>query len=132
MNVYNTDAFVFINKPGQLYDRVILDFPDPHNEAIAKLYSEEFYTMLSRRLTEEGVVVTQSSSPFFSKRTFWSIEATLAKVFAETRSFQLPVPAFGLWGLPYRVQTTRCHTRAVTGRYTLPERCRFHRVASLR
>lgn len=98
VKVYNTDAFVFINKPGPLYDRVILDFPDPHNEAIAKLYSVEFYTMLKRRMRPDGVMVTQSSSPFFSRRTYWSIERTLAAVFPATLSFHLPIPAFGVWG----------------------------------
>lgn len=96
--IYNEDAFVFINTPGPLYDRVILDFPDPHNEAIAKLYSEEFYTMLSRRMSPDGVIVTQSSSPFFARRTFWSIHATMTKVFRDTTSYQLPIPAFGIWG----------------------------------
>jgi spermidine synthase len=96
--IYNADAFVFINKPGPLYDRVILDFPDPHNEAIAKLYSTEFYTMLALRMSTDGVVVTQSSSPFFSRRTFWSIHETMAKVFGPTTSYQLPIPAFGIWG----------------------------------
>ncbi len=98
VKVYNTDAFIFINKPGPLYDRVILDFPDPHNEAIAKLYSQEFYTMLRRRMSPAGVVITQSSSPYFARRTYWSVERTLDKVFAGTLSFHLPVPAFGLWG----------------------------------
>jgi len=98
VNVINGDAFVFINQPGPLYDRVILDFPDPHNEAIAKLYSEEFYTMLKRRMSDDGVMVTQSSSPFFARRTYWAIRETLQKVFPETVSFQLAIPAFGIWG----------------------------------
>jgi len=98
IKVHNTDGFVFINQPGPLYDRVILDFPDPHNEAIAKLYSLEFYTMLKRRMSPDGVVVTQSSSPFFSRRTFWSIEKTMATVFPNTVSFHLSIPAFGIWG----------------------------------
>ncbi|MBU2532014.1 MAG: polyamine aminopropyltransferase [Alphaproteobacteria bacterium] len=98
VKIYNTDAFIFINRPGPLYDRVFLDFPDPHNEAISKLYSVEFYTMLKRRMAPDGVMITQSSSPFFARRTYWSIERTLAAVFPATLSFNLPVPAFGLWG----------------------------------
>ncbi|MEE9351464.1 MAG: polyamine aminopropyltransferase, partial [Thiotrichaceae bacterium] len=49
LTIYNDDAFSFINQPGILYDRVIIDMPDPHNEAINKLYSKEFYTMIRRR-----------------------------------------------------------------------------------
>lgn len=98
VKIYNMDAFIFINKPGPLYDRVIVDFPDPHNEAISKLYSQEFYTMLKRRMSPDAVMITQSSSPFFSRRTYWSIERTLAAVFPSTLSFHLPIPAFGVWG----------------------------------
>ena len=116
VKVYNTDAFVYINKPGPLYDRVILDFPDPHNEAIAKLYSQEFYTMLKRRMSPDGVVVTQSSSPFFSRRTYWAIERTLAAVFPETLSFHLPIPAFGVWGFHIATMTTG----GVAGPITVP------------
>lgn len=98
VHIFNEDAFIFIRRKGRLYDRVILDFPDPHNEAIAKLYSLEFYTMLSRRMSQNGAVVTQSSSPFFARKTFWAIRATLEKVFAGSQSYQIAVPAFGLWG----------------------------------
>ena len=54
--------------------------------------------MIRRRMAPEGVLVTQSSSPFFARRTFWCIEQTLAAVFPTTHSFQLTVPSFGVWG----------------------------------
>lgn len=92
------DAFSFINQPGILYDRVIIDMPDPHNEAINKLYSREFYTMIKRRMTPEGVLITQSSSPFFTRRVFWSIENTLSDVFKHTLSYHTSLPSFGIWG----------------------------------
>ena len=98
VHVANEDAFVFVNQPGVLYDRVIIDMPDPHNEALSKLYSKEFYTMIARRLSPHGAVVTQSSSPFFARRAFWAIEATLRAVFADTMSYQSAIPSFGLWG----------------------------------
>ena len=98
VHIYNEDAFVFIRRQGIAYDRIILDFPDPHNEAISKLYSEEFYTMLAKRMSESGAMITQSSSPFFARKTFWSIASTLEKVFPITQSYHVTVPAFGLWG----------------------------------
>jgi spermidine synthase len=98
LSVFNDDAFSFINQPGMLYDRVIIDMPDPHNEAINKLYSREFYTMIRRRMTPQGVLVTQSSSPFFTRKTFWCIEQTLASVFEHTLSYHNTIPSFGVWG----------------------------------
>ena len=98
VTVFNQDAFSFINQAGIAYDRVIIDMPDPHNEAINKLYSKEFYTMIRKRLSSNGIVVTQSSSPFFTPRTFWCIEKTLDYVFDDTLSFHASIPSFGIWG----------------------------------
>ena len=50
------------------------------------------------RLSANGAMVTQSSSPFFARHTFWTIENTLNRVFPETTSYQIAVPAFGVWG----------------------------------
>jgi spermidine synthase len=98
LTTFAEDAFSFINQPGLMYDRVIIDMPDPHNEAINKLYSREFYTMIQRRMVPDGILVTQSSSPFFTRNVYWSIESTLAAVFETTSSYQTSLPSFGIWG----------------------------------
>ncbi len=98
VHIYNQDAFTFINQNGILYDRIIIDMPDPHNEAINKLYSKEFYTMIIKRMTANGYLVSQSSSPFFTHKTYWSIEATLNAVFNDTLSYNVNIPSFGVWG----------------------------------
>lgn len=98
LTAFSQDAFSFINEPGIDYDRVIIDMPDPHNEAINKLYSREFYTMIKRRMTPEGILVSQSSSPFFTRHVFWCIEQTLDHVFDNTLSYHTALPSFGIWG----------------------------------
>jgi len=98
LTIFNEDAFSFINQAGILYDRVIIDMPDPHNEAINKLYSKEFYTMIRKRMSRDGILVSQSSSPFFTRKTFWCIQETLNYVFENTLSYHINVPSFGDWG----------------------------------
>lgn len=98
LTAFSEDAFNFINQPGILYDRVIIDMPDPHNEAINKLYSREFYTMIKKRMAPGAVLVTQSSSPFYTRQVFWCIENTLAEVFGHTKSYHTSLPSFGIWG----------------------------------
>lgn len=98
LTAFSQDAFSFINEPGIDYDRVIIDMPDPHNEAINKLYSREFYTMIKRRMTPDGILVSQSSSPFFTRHVFWCIEQTLDHVFDNTLSYHTALPSFGIWG----------------------------------
>lgn len=98
VSVINDDAFNFIRNPPRRYDRVIIDFPDPHNEALAKLYSTEFYASVRSVMTENGALVTQSSSPFFAPRTYWTVAETLDSVFDHATSYQIGIPSFGVWG----------------------------------
>lgn len=98
LTTFSQDAFSFINQPGILYDRIIIDMPDPHNEAINKLYSREFYQMIKKRMSPGAVLVTQSSSPFYTRNTFWCIERTLGAVFTHTLSYHTALPSFGIWG----------------------------------
>ncbi len=114
VHIFNADAFVFVRDAGIRYDRVILDFPDPHNEAISKLYAVEFYAMLSRRMSRTGAVATQSSSPFFARRTFWSVAATIDKIFARTISYNVAVPAFGIWGFHLASKTASIVPQPIT------------------
>jgi spermidine synthase len=54
--------------------------------------------MIKRRMTPKGIMVSQSSSPFFTRSVFWCIENTLAEVFSHTLSYQTALPSFGIWG----------------------------------
>jgi len=98
VTTYNMDAFVFIKNEGRKYDRVIIDMPDPHNEAISKLYAVEFYAMIARRMSEQGVLITQSSSPYFARSAFWCVGSTLNEIFPQTQALQVTTPSFGVWG----------------------------------
>lgn len=98
LTVHNDDAFTFLNTNGISYDVIIIDLPDPHNEALNKLYSKEFYNIARRRMSNDGVLVTQSSSPFFTRNVFWSINTTLESVFGRVTPYNITLPSFGIWG----------------------------------
>ena len=55
------------------YDFAVVDFPDPNNYSIGKLYTAAFYRLLARHITDGGAFVVQSTSPLFARRSFWSI-----------------------------------------------------------
>ncbi len=95
---HTKDAWTWLAAGGNLYDLVIVDLPDPENEDLAKLYSVAFYQRVARRLAVGGVVMTQATSPWFARRAFWSIGATMNVVFENTMPATVYVPSFGLWG----------------------------------
>jgi spermidine synthase len=98
VKVVINDAFVWLKSTQQKFDVAIVDFPDPSNYSLGKLYSDTFYRTLKHSLTDNGVIVVQSTSPFYAKNSFWCVDATMAEVGFHTTPYHAYIPAFGDWG----------------------------------
>lgn len=92
------DAFKTIPTLEQTFDIIIADFPDPDEVTIAKLYSKGFYQQLRSRLSPNGIIVTQASSPFFAPKVIASITKTLADTGLTAAPYAVDIPSFGPWG----------------------------------
>lgn len=51
------DAVTFLRKTQERFDLILVDFPFPNGPELAKLYSREFYRLVNRALTPEGLVI---------------------------------------------------------------------------
>ncbi|WNG55068.1 polyamine aminopropyltransferase [Archangium gephyra] len=98
MHVINTDAMEYLREKPETWDVIVVDFPDPNNFSLGKLYTTGFYKLLKRRLGPEGVAVIQSTSPMFARRSFWCIDTTLKAAGFWTQPYHALVPSFGEWG----------------------------------
>ncbi len=98
VTVVNADAFTWLDANDAAFDFVVVDFPDPSNYAVGKLYTTAFYRLLRRHLTPDGRIVVQSTSPMFARASFWCIERTLREAGFSTAPYHLYVPSFGEWG----------------------------------
>ena len=98
VTVINTDAWKFLEQAKTLYDVIIIDLPDPNNLSLSRLYSESFYRLVTAHLSRVGVMVTQATSPMFSKKAFWSIAKTIATTQLHTLPYHTYIPSFGEWG----------------------------------
>ncbi len=99
VSIIHEDAFKFLKNDTAHYDAIIVDLPDPSNEVIARLYCTAFYGYARRRLSKDGVLCTQATSPELSKNAFWCIDATLREAgFSYTYPYHVNVPSFGNWG----------------------------------
>lgn len=96
--VYTIDAKLFLEQIDKGYDVVILDFPDPQNIELAKLYSLSFYILLAKKLNEEAVIVQQSTSPILTRDTFLVVGQTLQRAGFSVLPLRAEVPSFGQWG----------------------------------
>jgi len=99
LRVVNEDALIWLGREGSgLFDVAFVDFPDPHNFSLGKLYTTRFYGLLRARLDPEGVVAVQSTSPLMARRSFWCINRTLEAAGFRVRPYHALVPSFGEWG----------------------------------
>lgn len=98
VKVINSDAFIWTRDQSSRYDIIIIDFPDPSNYSLGKLYTTGFYRQISNILTENGVVVVQSTSPYVARKSFWIIDSTIKSAGFQTKPYHCFVPSFGEWG----------------------------------
>lgn len=98
VRVINEDAFPWLEKSQAMYDFIVIDFPDPTNYSLGKLYTTAFYRLLARHLNEGGLAVAQSTSPLFARQSFWCISETMKQAGLKTYPYHAYVPSFGEWG----------------------------------
>jgi spermidine synthase len=55
--VLNMDAISFLRKSTERFDLILVDFPFPNSQELAKLYSVEFYELVKRSLASDGLTV---------------------------------------------------------------------------
>jgi spermidine synthase len=81
-----------------MFDVIVVDFPDPTNFSIGKLYTNTFYSLLAQRLSASGYAVIQTTSPLVARQSFWTVAATIESVGLRATPYHANVPSFGEWG----------------------------------
>ncbi len=100
VRVVNGDAFGYLTAPGDPFEVIIADLPDP----IGPLSFPD--PRVRRRLARHGLFVTQSTSAYATPEAFWSIRATLEKAgFPHVTPYHAYVPSFGDWGFMLASET---------------------------
>ena len=98
VRIVNRDAFKWLEEQTDVFDIVIVDFPDPTNFSIGKLYTNSFYALLDRHLAASGYAVIQTTSPLVARKSFWTVVNTIESIGLRTAPYHANVPSFGEWG----------------------------------
>lgn len=127
VHIVNTDAFGWLQGqdagagpdgkggglgPEDRFDVIVVDFPDPTNFAIGKLFTRSFYALLGQRLAAGGYAVVQTTSPLIARHSFWTVVQTIESAGLVATPYHVNVPSFGEWGFviashrPWRLPET--------------------------
>jgi spermidine synthase len=98
VEVVNADAMVDLDRRSEQFDVILLDFPDPTQLSLGKLYTKRFFGSVRRRLRPDGAIAIQATSAFFTRRSYWCIVQTLEEAGFFVAPYHVFVPSFGDWG----------------------------------
>lgn len=98
VRVVTEDAFTWLKDATEKFDIALVDFPDPSNYSVGKLYTTHFYKRLAGHLDPKGLIVVQSSSPLAAQRSYWCVVASIEATGMKTLPYHVYVPSFGEWG----------------------------------
>jgi spermidine synthase len=125
LRIVNADAFGWLEQSTETFDVMVIDFPDPSNFALGKLYTTSFYALVDQHLAAGGFAVIQTTSPLIARRSFWTVVSTVEAVGLTATPYHAHVPSFGEWGF---VLASR---RPFSAPKQLPAGLRFLSVPSL-
>ena len=98
LRIVNADAFAWLEQNAGSFDVIVVDFPDPTNFSIGKLYTSSFYHLLDQHLNASGYAVVQTTSPLIARKSFWTVATTIEAAGLTTMPYHAHVPSFGEWG----------------------------------
>ena len=118
VTVHNKDAYMWVKATTEKFDVVVIDFPDPSNYSLGKLYSLNFYKTLQQLLNPNAVVVVQTTSPYFAPKSFWCINKTAGQIFPKVDAYHAYVPSFGEWGFTIAANSFEIQFNQINRRVT--------------
>jgi len=111
LEIVHADAFGWLDRHDDMFDVIVVDFPDPTNFAIGKLYTSSFYRLVDQHLAAGGYAAVQTTSPLIARKSFWTVATTIESVGLVATPYHAHVPSFGEWGFilashrPFRLAT---------------------------
>ena len=98
LRIINADAFSWLEQSTEQFDAIVVDFPDPSNFSLGKLYTTSFYTLLDQHLRASGYAVVQTTSPLIARKSFWTVVSSIEAAGLTATPYHAHVPSFGEWG----------------------------------
>lgn len=93
-----TDGIAHIHENPNTYDIILVDSTEPVGPAVG-LFGKPFYAACKESLTDQGIMVAQTESPFFNDDLIKRAYGAINEVFPIARLYLASIPTYpsGLW-----------------------------------
>lgn len=100
VEIFHEDGLRFIRSQTDRYDLIIIDSPNPFGPGEG-LFTKEFYGNCYNALREDGIMVNQNESPFYTEEAFQCqrMHKRIVETFPICRVYQAHLPSYpsGHW-----------------------------------
>ena len=98
VDILITDGIAHIQESKNTYDVIIVDSTDPVGPAVG-LFTPEFYGHVFEALTEDGIMVAQTESPYYEPKLVQRTLAAVGANFPITKLYLAYIPTYpsGMW-----------------------------------
>ncbi|WP_430790124.1 polyamine aminopropyltransferase [Virgibacillus flavescens] len=92
------DGFMYIAKSEREFDVIMVDSTEPVGPAV-NLFSQGFYSGISRALKDDGIFVAQTDNPWFKADLIHQVFHDVKEIFPVTKLYTANIPTYpsGLW-----------------------------------
>lgn len=94
------DGIAYVAEQERAFDVIIVDSTDPIGPAVG-LFAEKFYRDVHRALTDDGLFVAQSESPFLNAAFIRDLQRRIGEIFPITTLYGCHIPTYpsGFWSI---------------------------------
>ncbi|BDU50788.1 polyamine aminopropyltransferase [Haliovirga abyssi] len=98
VKLYFEDGIKFLENKKNYYDIICIDSTDPIGPAVG-LFKEDFYKLCYESLTEDGIVIAQSESPWYHLPIIKDVQDSFRKIFPISKLATASLLAYqsGFW-----------------------------------
>lgn len=96
------DGIQYVKRHKRTFDVILIDSTDPVGPAVG-LYQKEFFEDVHEALKDDGIMVSQSESPFFDRDVVRELYAVLKPLFPIRKMYLAPIPSYpsGFWSFAF-------------------------------
>lgn len=98
IHILTADLMYQLAHMKEQYDLIVIDLPDPKDVLTNQYYTKEFYQLCLTALSDHGVIVTQSGSPYFATEAFGLIANSMKAAGFQTTQLHNQIMTAGEWG----------------------------------
>lgn len=120
--IFIGDGIKYVHEHKNEFDVVIVDSTDPFGAAEG-LFGGSFYKEISQCLTEDGIFIAQTESPFYLPEVVQRVYRDAKEVFPVTKLFMAGIPTYpsGFWSFTVGSKKYDPEIAEIENKYDIPD-----------